>query len=92
MALTTAVFGQAVTLLLVGEAVRHLQPGNLALTSTGELAALTSLADYGIQGWAESEALHQAGMAAVDLPNPFRAASRAEISGLIASSRHLWGW
>ncbi|MCK0536302.1 DsrE family protein [Alcanivorax quisquiliarum] len=89
MALTTAVFGQSVALLLVGDGVRHLQPPS-ADSSFAE--ALASLVDYGIQGWVDEGALREAGIAVADLPSAFRAASMAEIAAVMAASRHLWGW
>ena len=97
MALTTAVFGQSVALLLLGDGVRHLQPRiaepRSADSSCEEaLAPLAALVDYGIQGWADEDALREAGIAVADLPSAFRAAPMAEIAAVMAASRHLWGW
>lgn len=94
MALTTAVFGQSVALLLVGDGVRHLQP-RIAEPRSADSSfaeALASLLDYGIQGWVDEGALREAGIAVADLPSAFRAASMAEIAAVMAASRHLWGW
>lgn len=92
MALTTAIFGQSVALVLVGEGVRYLQPHGASTSATDTLALLASLDDYGIQGWAEESALREAGMTVAHLPKAFRAAAPPDIAGLIAASRHLWGW
>lgn len=92
MALTLAVFGQSVALVLVGEGVRYLSTQSAGASAADEPTLLATLEDYGIQAWAEEAALRDAGIMAEQLPHTFRPASAARIAGLIAASRHTWGW
>lgn len=88
MALTLAAFGQTVTLLFLGDAIRHLHHNatDTARRNAGEL--LRALPEYGITCAAPCGVL----TTGEDLLVPVTAVDDDALPALLAQASHTWGW
>jgi len=89
MALTLAAFGQSVTLLFLGDGIRHLIVGNPAPGRRDPAELLHALPDYGITCVAPRSALEKL----TDPPwLPVTALDDDALPALLAQASHAWGW